>query len=256
MLETNKIYNMDCLKGLKLLDNNSIDCVVTSPPYNTGNRNDCMINAKYKDYNDDLTEEEYIKLNIDLFKLLENKLNNKGIIAYNMSYSTKYPDLLYKVIYNIINKTQFNIYDTIVWKKRNAIPLNSHPTGHTRLCEFVYIFAKNKNFNCYKKYSINKKTNQKFFKNYVNIIEKKNNDGSIKEHKATFSSDFVKYFVELYSKSSNIVLDPFMGSGTTAVACKELQRNYIGFEISKEYCDIAEERINNTNVSQDIKKWF
>jgi len=64
----------------------------------------------------------------------------------------------------------------------------------------------------------------------------------------------IEKLIEYFSKEGDVVLDPFIGSGTTAVACKKLNRNFIGFEISEEYCDIANKRL--ANVPERLDKWF
>ena len=64
-----------------------------------------------------------------------------------------------------------------------------------------------------------------------------------KEHKAVMHYDTANFFIENFSNENDLIYDPFMGSGTTALACKRNNRNYIGSEISKEYCDIANERL-------------
>jgi DNA modification methylase len=124
----NKILCGDCLEVMKEIPNNSIDLIITSPPYNTGSRNDCMINAKYKEFDDNKTEEEYINWTLKIFKVLEDKIKDKGVICYNMSYSTAFPNLHYKTIFKIMQETKFEVFDTIIWKKKTAVPLNSHKT--------------------------------------------------------------------------------------------------------------------------------
>ena len=76
-------------------------------------------------------------------------------------------------------------------------------------------------------------------------METKNNDGSTEIHKATFSTDFAKFFVDLYSFPGSLVLDNFMGTGTSAIACIDLDRQYIGMDMSQEYVDFSNERIKN-----------
>ena len=67
----------------------------------------------------------------------------------------------------------------------------------------------------------------------------------------------IKHLLEIHSNPNDIILDPFLGSGTTAVACKELNRRYIGIEQSKEYCKIAEERIKRTNIIEGaLDRWI
>jgi adenine specific DNA methylase Mod len=88
------------------------------------------------------------------------------------------------------------------------------------------------------------KTGQKYFKTYYNFIETKNNDGATEIHKATYSTDFVKYFIDLYSFPGSIVLDNFMGTGTSAIGCIDLDRNYIGIDMCQEYVDYTNDRIS------------
>ena len=68
---------------------------------------------------------------------------------------------------------------------------------------------------------------------------------SNKNHSAVFPKELPKWFIKLFTKEGDVVLDPFLGAGTTLIACKELNRNGIGIEISEEYCDIAKERLSN-----------
>ena len=89
-----------------------------------------------------------------------------------------------------------------------------------------------------------RKTGQASYGNIFNFIEAKNNDGSCPYNKATYSSDLCKQLLNIDGCKDGIVYDPFMGTGTTAVACKELSINYIGSEISKNQCEWAENRLS------------
>ena len=138
------------------------------------------------------------------------------------------------------------IADTIVWKKKSALPNNVSPNKLTRIREFVFVLCRTKEyktFNTNKKVKTVGKTGQLFYENVFNFIEAKNNDGSNPYNKATFSTDLVKQLLEMYSKNqTDIILDPFMGIGTTALGCIETGRNYIGFEISENQCNYFEEK--------------
>lgn len=101
-----------------------------------------------------------------------------------------------------------------------------------------------KTFNCNKKVTSYRKTGQAAYENVYNFIEAKNNDGSCPYNKATYSSDLCEQLLKLYAPQNAVVYDPFMGSGTTAVACKKLGLNYIGSEISQNQCEWAEKRIS------------
>ena len=84
---------------------------------------------------------------------------------------------------------------------------------------------------------------QQHYKNYFNFIEAPNNDGSCPIHKATYSTVLCGKLLMLYTKEGDVVYDPFMGTGTTAIACHRVNRKWIGSEISKNYCDYANKRI-------------
>jgi len=71
-------------------------------------------------------------------------------------------------------------------------------------------------------------------------------------HPSPKPKTFIKEILDMFSKERNIILDPFIGSGSTALACKQTNRNFIGFEINKEYCELAESRLNNFKVSANL----
>lgn len=260
MLEINKNYCGNTLDLTKEIDDKSIQLVVTSPPYNASIRKD---NHKYPggNYEDDLSDDEYVEWSVKIFKEYERILEDTGVVAYNMSYTTFSPSLPYMVIAAILKETGFIIADTLAWKKRNAVPLSGHPNRLTRICEFVYIFVKKDHlddFNCNKIVSSLSKTGQRYFKTYYNFLETKNNDGSTDIHKATYSSDFVKYFIDLYSFPDSLVLDNFSGTGTSMIGCIDLGRNWIGIDLSQEYVNFANNRIANhipnpTSIHTPIK---
>ena len=79
--------------------------------------------------------------------------------------------------------------------------------------------------------------------NYVPNIMEFNKKEKIKSHGATYTVEMCEYFIENFSKKNELFLDPFLGSGTTAVACEKLNRRWIGIEISEKYCEIAKQRI-------------
>ena len=100
--------------------------------------------------------------------------------------------------------------------------------------EHLHDFTTNKQVS-----KLNEKTGQKFYKNYTNLIEAKNNDGVKCKLKASFSEEFVSKLIDIYFPVESVVYDPFMGIGTTARACKKLGRYYIGSELDKEHYNIS-----------------
>ena len=250
-LEVNKIHKGDTVETMKLIDDKSVQLVFTSPPYLASIRED---NHKYPGardiIKDNQTVEEYIEWSIEIFKQYERLLSDDGVIAYNMSYTTFNPMLPYMVIEAVRKETGLEIADTCVWKKKNCVPLSGHPNRLTRICEFVYIFVKKDmldKFKANKEVTSISKTGQKYFKIYNNFIETRNNDGKVEGHEATFSSDFARYFINLYSCQGDTILDNFMGTGTSAIAAIDLDRDYLGIDLIDDYIKVANERIAKKN---------
>ena len=245
-LMTNEIYCGDTVKTMEKIDDNSINLILTSPPYLASIRKD---NHKYPGASDQIKDNQtitdYLEWMMEIFVQYERILKKDGVLAFNFSYTTFNPSLPYDLINEVFKHTGFRIYDTIAWKKKSAMPVSGHPNRVTRIVEMVYIFAKTPTFTANKSISTISKTGQKYFNNYYNFLEAKNNDGKVDGHEATFSSEFAKFFIDLYSKEGDIVLDNFSGTGTTACTAKRMNRRYIGIDLVEKYCEYAKNRISN-----------
>ena len=244
-LVTNQIYCGDTVETMKKIKDKSINLILTSPPYLASIRKD---NHKYPGAKDLIKDnqpvKEYVSWLIDVFKEYERILTDDGVIVFNYSYTTFNPSLPYILINEVFENTSLEIYDTASWKKKSCVPLSGHPNRLTRIVEMVYIFAKTPNFTTNKIVSSVSKTGQKYFNTYYNFIEAKNNDGKVEGHEATFSTEFANYFIDLYSKPNDIVLDNFSGTGTTPYASSKMGRQYIGIDLVEDYCDYARERLS------------
>lgn len=248
-MNKNVIYNENCIKTMQIIPDGSIDGIITSPPYNINTkRSDCYYNNGYSDL-DNLTEEEYLEVRANEFKSFSRIINNKGVICYNISYSKENPILPTLLVSKIHNETDLTIADIICWKKRSALPFQTSPTKLSRITELIYIFVKKENlhtFNTNKQISrINKKTGQKFYKNYVNYIEAKNNDGYKSLLKASYSQDLVNQLISIYFPKGSLIYDPFCGIGTTILSCIKKDCYYIGSEIIDDFYKVILERIKN-----------
>jgi DNA modification methylase len=251
----NKIHNEDCLIGMKKMTSKSIDCVLTSPPYNTSrvagvnsDKEFLMKNhaCRYDIYMENKTTEEYIKWTRDIFNEFDRILKNNGIVLYNISYGSENPNDMWLVIADLINNTQFMVADCIVWKKSSALPQNVSHNKLTRLCEFVFVLCRKTEYMTYnsnKKVTSVRESGQKMYENIFNLIEAPNNDESTNLNKATFSTKLVQKLINIYVKPHSIVLDCFMGTGTTAIGCINSNVNFVGFEISNAQCEYANKRI-------------
>lgn len=255
-MKNNIIYNEDCLITLDKLDEKSIDVVLTSPPYNmTKRKGGYADTGRYDVYQDWKTEEEYINWMVLIFNKIGNVLKDNGVIIFNINYSIENPILPYKVLCEIDKQTNFALVDTIIWKKKNGIPFPANKRRLSRLFENIFIFARKNEVNTFNTNrqvkSISEKTGQKYYDVKYNHIEAANNDGKCKLNQATYSSDLCKQLLDIYALPNSTIYDPFMGTGTTAVACKQMNLNYIGSEISSEQCKYAKERIEKINISND-----
>lgn len=263
-MKTNIVYNEDCFKTIKRIydDGAKCDIVLTSPPYNTGrkttserarNENEC----RYDVHIDNFSADGYCDWCVKIFNEIDGILKENGVILWNVSYGNDATSnkesigLIWLSIADIIRKTNFTVADRIVWKKKSALPNNTSKNKLTRICEDVFVFCRKeeiKTFEANKKITSTNSRGQNYYENVFNFIEAKNNDGSCPYNKATYSSDFCEQLLSIYAKDNYVVYDPFMGTGTTAVACKKMNMNYIGSEISENQCKWAEERIFNMGV--------
>jgi DNA modification methylase len=244
-----KLINGDCLEVMdKMIEKGiKVDAIITSPPYNLGNSGD-MYDKKYDGYNDNLDNEEYINFQLNLFKKSEKIINKNGLIIYNINYGTNNTDTIWLLLSEIIKNTDFTIVEQIIWKKRNAIPNNVSRNSLTRICENIFIFSRKsekKNFMCNKKVLYISTNNHNIYENIFNLIEAKNNDSGFhkKKHKATYSIELIEKLINIYINKNKIILDPFMGSGTTGIACIKNEIKFIGIELVENYFEISKERI-------------
>lgn len=254
----NVIYNEDCFETMKRFSDNQIDIVLTSPFYNTNKKQrggQTLSNTNVKGYSylrydthvDDMSDEEYNDFTIRLFNEFDRVLKNNGVVLYNLSYGNNNRDGMFKAIYSIITSTDFTIADVITWKKTTALPNNCSPNKLTRITEYVFVLCRKEEVNtfyCNKKVVSVRKSGQKSYGNIFNFIEAKNNDGACPFNKATYSSDLCRQLLNIYAPTNAVVYDPFMGSGTTAVACKQLNLYYLGSEISKNQVEFSNNRIS------------
>ena len=266
-----RIFNNDCMLVMdKMLEyNQKVDIVLTSPPYNTGRpstseRSRENMEGRYDVHLDTLSQNDYCQWVVDIFNKIDSVLEKNGCVLWNVSYgsdasvNTESIGLMWLSIADIIRNTNFTVADRIIWKKNSALPNNVSPNKLTRIVEDVFVFVRKdeyKTFTANKKVSSTSKTGQKYYENVFNFIEAKNNDGSCKLNKATFSSDLVSQLLDIYAKDGMTVFDPFNGTGTTGVACIEHNCNYYGAEISEAQCEYSKERLQNlTDETVDIFK--
>lgn len=261
----NHIFCEDCFITMNnmIKDKFKVDCILTSPPYNTVRKGSVYNSQKARDegygrydvHMEDKTDEEYIEWTLKLFDYFDKILLENGVVIYNLSYSNESPELMWRVIYNIIEHTKFTIADNIVWKKKNAITNGASNNKLIRLCEYIFIFCRKNEFRTFytnKQVSKIGKNGQTYYHSIFNFIEADNNDGVCKLNKATFSTELVLKLFDIYVNDDSIVYDCFMGTGTTANACKIQGLSYVGSEISKAQVEYAINRLSY----ETLNKWI
>lgn len=237
-LELDKIYNCDCLEGLNKLEDKSVDMVLTSPPYNmrtrirngqyTTREKSEHFSKKYKYFPDDLPIDEYYRFHKEVLKEL---LRVSKIVCYNYQLVTGSKEAFFKLLGNYSEK----IKDVIIWNK------GGQPAMHDKVLNSCYEFVVILEDDNMKGRVINNSYFGRGTQN--NIISGFHRQNNISGHGACFPVDFAKKLIGLFSKEGDLILDPFMGSGTTAVAAKQIGRHFIGFELIEDYVKVAEERL-------------
>lgn len=224
MLEINKVYNMDCVDGIKLLDDNSIDLVIIDPPYKL----DIVKLKNTTKFNNYANELLGLKDGFDLkiLDLLVTKMKKINIYIYCSKRQVK--ELLEYFINRKCN------YEILTWHKMNPSPL----TNNIYLPDTEYIvFAREKGVRLYGNYH----TKRKYYISGVNQADKKK-----WKHPTIKPLPFIENHIINSSNEGDLILDCFAGSGTTLVGAINQNRNFIGFEINKKYYEIAQYRINET----------
>ena len=231
------IYNEDCIEGMKRLPDDSIDLVVTSPPYNKSffskqkksNQIWGGFQIEYSSYGDDIPIDDYERWMIELINLCMRKIKPSGSVFFNHK-PIRHDNRIYHPM-SFILKSDAIVYQEIVWNRKNSP--NIRKDILLPCTERIFWLCKGKP-------AVNRDAVSQEFRSEVwNIFAK-----PMKEHPAPFPVELAKNAILLTTNPGDLVLDPFMGSGTTAVACKELNRHYIGFEISADYCSLAGRRLN------------
>lgn len=242
------LYCGDCIEVMNKMikDKIKIDKVITSPPYNIirPNSND----RGYDEYKDGMSNDKYIEWTLKIFNLYDKLLNKNGCVIYNMSYGTENTEVMNLTVAEILRKTNFTLADILIWKKNSATPNNVSSNKMTRICEFVYIFCRRKEFNTFtsnkKKIGERDDTKQSIYENVFNFFQAENNDESNELNKATFSTSFVYNIIDRYVRKNEIVLDNFSGTGTTICACNSRNIKSIGIELSLKQCEYTKKRFN------------
>lgn len=259
----NKIFNNDCLEGMKKLQSEQIDFIMTSPPY--ANKRGAHKSPDYIKW--------FLPISQQLFRILNS--NGSFILNIKENVTNGQRDTYVIELILALQKQGWLWTEEYIWHKTNAFP-GKWPNRFRDAWERCLHFTKSKKFNMYQEEVMvpvgdwAKSRLKNISKNDRKRNESKTNSGmgrnvsnwvgrdmifpsnvlyfaaecGNKNHHSVFPIKLPTWFIKLFSKEGDLVLDPFMGSGTTAHACQKLNRNFMGFEINKEYFDLVNKSIN------------
>ncbi|HHW7521549.1 DNA-methyltransferase [Mannheimia haemolytica] len=223
---------------MKNLEDNSIDLILTDPPYNLGlfmnnrqtNLKKMRENSFYAAGWDDLTNEDWLEHMDCFFSESQRVLKKGGAILMFMSI------IKVESLVKLSEKYKFYYKTTGIWHKKNPMPRNMNL--HFVNSNECWIYLIN-----------NKRTgifnNEKMELDFIETGITPKNEKKYGTHPTQKPIALLEHFIRLLSNPNDTVLDPFLGSGSTAVACKRLNRNFIGFDLNKDYCELAMKRVEN-----------
>jgi len=256
----------DCLDVLKKMEKNSIDLIITSPPYS---------DQRISTYGGKKVD-EYVSWFLPITAELLRVLKPTGTFILNIKEKVSDGERSTYVLELILamRKQGWLWTEEFIWHKKNCYP-GKWPNRFRDSWERLLQFNKDKKFNMYQesvmvptgdwakarlknlsetdKIRDNSRVGSGFGKNISNWIGRKMaypsnvlhlaTESSNKKHSAAFPKELPRWFIKLFTKEGDVVLDPFLGSGTTSVVSKEMRRNSIGIEILEDYYKIAQENV-------------
>ena len=262
MLERNKIYLMDCLEGMKLLEPGSVSVIITSPPYNVG--------KDYGKYEDRRPRSEYLEWMGEVARAMRRVLAGDGSLFLNIGGTLRDPWIPFDVAQ--VFREFFVLQNVIIWLKSIAISREDSPTVpediilghytptssrryHHSCFEFIFHFTKEGDVELDKMAIGVPYKDKSNIGRWRSVSSDRRDRGNVwfipyetrqrsLPHPCTFPVRLPMMCILDHGLDKvDLVLDPFMGIGTTAVACVRLGVDFIGFEIDPEYVRIAERRV-------------
>ena len=228
--ENYKLYNVDCIELMKKMESESIDLIVTDPPYKTTKRGGTGNSGgmcKKKEFSDGKGGFKHNDVPIKVFVPELYRVLKEGSHCYIMTNHVNLQEML-----NTCTESGFHFIKCLIWDKGNKI------MGQCYMSQFEYILFLRK--------GKHKKINNCGTSDILSIPNKKTKDENGKNlHDTEKPVNLMKILVENSSNESDLVLDPFMGIGSTGVACLNTNRRFIGIELDEKYFNIAKERLEN-----------
>lgn len=222
MIEIDKIYNMDCLEGMRQVASGTVSLIIADPPYELQQRSGAgVFGRKNRYYHQQI---DHLQTGISDKMLKEMLRVCKAPNMYIFCSKEQLPQLLIFAVGNGLK------YDILTWHKTNPVPT----CNNKYLSDTEYIVFMRNGANLYGSYE----TKRKYFITPTNTEDKR-----AWGHPTPKPVSIIKTLIDNSSQAGDIILDPYMGSGTTAIAAIRSNRHFVGFELNKEYFDNAVKRI-------------
>ena len=235
----NQIHQGDCKDIISDMEDDSIDLVITSPPYNVG--------VEYGEYEDNIPMSEYIVMIEDLFFTLNQKVKNTGRVCINVSLKNENGIVdIPSIIKEKAKTVGWDLRFEIIWNKGSSESSTAwgswlSPSSPRPIFNHEYIFV----FDIDDEKRESKQTIKK--EKFMNIVKSvwTINPETSSSHPAPFPKEIVRRLIQLNSYEEDVVLDPFIGSGTTAVVAEKMNRNWVGIDVDEDYIEMSYQRIEN-----------
>lgn len=256
----NQIFNIPWEQGVKQLtaSNTLIDCIVTSPPYNVDLGNNKYNKNPYDLYRDNKDHWEYISWLKTLFQATQGFLREGATVAINIGDGKNGAVPTHSdIIQFMTRELDFVMMTTILWNKNCVSSRTAWGSFKSPSCpsfptpfEYLLLFRYKTKYNCSPNACEENITMGKdeFITNSLAIWEFSGERITKVGHPAAYPVELPYRVIQQMTYKGDVVFDPFMGSGTTAIAAKKLERNYIGFELSPEYHQLSQKRLAETEV--------
>ena len=230
----------NCLNMALDLEDNSIDCTVTSPPYNKRGMGGGEIfrKIKYADFDDTLPENEYQEQQIELLDIICDKTKEGGSLFYN--HKIRYLDGDSIAPWEWLTKTKWNIREEIIWSRGSGLEVSGYRFVQTD--ERIYWLCKSKKHPKLPRRSADWNSVWQFSPDAKN------------PHPAPYPINLPARCIQAVMQKPGVVFDPYSGSGTTGLAATLLGHDYIGFDLSEEYHQMARERFTNPSKG-DLRRF-
>jgi site-specific DNA-methyltransferase (adenine-specific) len=245
-----KLLFGDCLERMKGLPDNSASLTITSPPYNMNlrirNGRYCSrqivkeISTKYRNFDDNLPVDDYFEFNS---RVISECLRVSGLVFFNVQFLTGNK----RALFRLIGKYEDALKDIIMWDKVVSQPAISGGVLNSQF-EVLLVFDKAS--------SISRKYDKANFQRgeLSNVWRMRRDTTQQNNHGAVFPLQLPTRVVKCFTSEGDSVIDPFMGLGTSGVACKNLNRKFIGIELDPEYFEIARSRITGKPKRRTIQE--